>query len=1036
MNPTVLSPRSALLAFLAGLAVFLALARPLCAGTPSPISISPQTLPSLQVGTPFAVTFTATGGTAPYTWTLPFGALPAGLFLDAQTGTITGTPTLAGAKVIFVRVTDAAGITAQRGWNVSIAAAPYVPGAPTSYTVSVTNGTVNGAASTSFAPGATVTLAAAAPPAGQWFQQWNSNVPVANSFAPTTTLTMPAADVSATASYFTPAPVPQPVTDHPRLWINSGDLATLRARADLVGNPVYANLRTLLSTCIVNYQTQFFPNGQPNPVNPDLGDVQGYSGLLSEDHALVFAFFALIDPDPSARVLHAQRARDILMLAMNEAVKGHAAGQPFRDPMFAVYNRANAHAANWPLAVDWLQGVTDANGQPVAILSVADKKTIRDVFLIWANDCLNAYTCGGDHPSPIGVTNSTALLPGGNAHRVAANNYYAGHARLLTLMALALDPADDPAVDPATPAPILGNTLRSYITNATGAWLYQQFAMFGDPAAVRAAYHLPANASVGLASGGISPEGSLYGHAYAYTLGQLLALKTAGFADPALSGPQTALVTAPVWDRYLPGFAHTILPAPQVVPSHNYLGPIYRVASFGDTIRPWITPDFMQTFALKHLLDRKNGVADNLDALRWFAVNAVEGGAGALAQHVAQSWTWGVENSILYYLLLDPHQAPAADPRPAYATHFIDAGNGRLLARTDWSPASSIFTFRSSWETINHQNGDAGQFELYRKGEWLLKELSNYDNNGNGQSSLWHNSLALQNWCANGQPRLNSFEAAYWPNGSQWNNGVNAGDPVTAMSAGPGYAYAQTDMTKLYNRPDIWTAANSATDIQHASRAILWLSPDVIVVYDRASSLHNGFKRFNLTLTAAPSIDQTNHAATVTTPGHQRLFVQTLLPANATTSFVPIDHDPASPAGVTAIAELEPGIGRLVVEDASNPTDIRFLHVIQAADLTGDRLPTAAVATTAGNAFSGAIVGTDVVLFPVNYGETFAGTSYRVPLTARKHHVGGLTPGATYSVIAASTGTQADLVIQPSATGAFTADSAGLLVFDLAAALQ
>lgn len=1031
MNKTGLSPRSSVwLAFLASLAVFLALARPLFAGTPSPITISPTTLPALQVGAPFSVTLTAAGGTAPYKWTLPFGALPAGLSLDGNTGAITGTPTVAGNQVIFVRVTDAAGLATQRGWNVNIAAGASSTPPPSSYTVTVTNGTANGAASATFAPGATVTLAAAPAPTGQWFKQWSGNVAVANSYVSTTTFTMPAANVTVAASYFTPTPVPQPVADHPRLWINSSDVAALRARADIVSNPVYANLRTLLSTCILNYNTQYFPNGQPNPTNPDFGDVQGYSGLLSEDHAVVLAFFALIDPDANARLLHAQRARDILMLAMNEAVKGHAAGQPFRDPMFAVYNRANAHSANWPLAVDWLQGVTDANGQPVTILSAADKKTIRDVFLIWANDCLNAYTCGGDHPAPIGVMNSTALLPGGNAHRVAANNYYAGHARLLTLMSLALDPADDPAVDPNTPAPILGNTLRSYIANATGAWLYQQFAMFGDPAAVRAAYNLPASASVGLASGGLSPEGALYGHSYAYILSELLALKTAGFADTTLSGPQAALVTAPVWDRFLPGFAHTILPAAKVPPSASYLGPIYGVASYGDVLRPWITPDFMQVFALKNLLDRKNGITTNLDSTRWFALNAVEGGINALAQHVAQPWTWGVENSLLYFLLLDPSQAPAADPRPNFAPQFIDAGNGRLLARTDWSPAASVFTFRSSWETINHQNGDAGQFELYRKGEWLLKELSNYDNNGNGQSSIWHNSLALQNWCANGTPHLNSFEAAYWPNGSQWNNGQNAGDPVTAMSTGTGYAYAQTDMTKLYNRPDVWTAANSATDIQHASRSVLWLSPDVIVVYDRATSLHNGFKRFNLTLTAAPSIDQTNHAATVTTPGNQSLFVQTLLPANATTKFVPLD------SSVTAVAELEPGIGRLVVEDASNPTDVRFLHVIQAADKPADRLGTSAVTSTAGNAFSGAVVGTDVALFPVNYGATFAGTSYSAPLTTRKHYVAGLIPGARYSVLAASNGTNADLVIQPSATGQFTADTAGLLTFDLTAALQ
>ncbi len=103
--------------------------------------------------------------------------------------------------------------------------------------------------------------------------------------------------------------------------------------------------------------------------------------------------------------------------------------------------------------------------------------------------------------------NSTALLPGGNARRVAMNNYYEGHARLITMMPISFDPADDPPLDASKPEAILGNTLRSYMANATGAWLYQQYSMLGDPAAVRAAYPgLPADSDVGLGSGGISPE--------------------------------------------------------------------------------------------------------------------------------------------------------------------------------------------------------------------------------------------------------------------------------------------------------------------------------------------------------------------------------------------------------------------------------------------------------------------------------------------------------------------------------------------------
>lgn len=73
------------------------------------------------------------------------------------------------------------------------------------------------------------------------------------------------------------------------------------------------------------------------------------------------------------------------------------------------------------------------------------------------------------------------LLPNNLPYRMASNNYYLGQARLLTLMALSIDPSDDPPVNPAVEPSQIGNSLRSYILDANGAWLYQMWAMMGDP---------------------------------------------------------------------------------------------------------------------------------------------------------------------------------------------------------------------------------------------------------------------------------------------------------------------------------------------------------------------------------------------------------------------------------------------------------------------------------------------------------------------------------------------------------------------------
>ncbi len=53
-----------------------------------------NSLPNGHVGSAYDATLTATGGTAPYTWSLTSGTLPSGLALNATSGEITGTPTM------------------------------------------------------------------------------------------------------------------------------------------------------------------------------------------------------------------------------------------------------------------------------------------------------------------------------------------------------------------------------------------------------------------------------------------------------------------------------------------------------------------------------------------------------------------------------------------------------------------------------------------------------------------------------------------------------------------------------------------------------------------------------------------------------------------------------------------------------------------------------------------------------------------------------------------------------------------------------
>jgi hypothetical protein len=878
------------------------------------------------------------------------------------------------------------------------------------YNLTVVNGSGTGA----YTAGTVVTITANNPPSGDVFQDW-TGATVANPNNASTTLTMPAATTTVTANYQPAAQVPYPVASHPRLWITPTDLPKLQGWATS-SNKVWTYFNNLVGQCASEYTTSFFPNGVANPNYPDFGDTQGYTGLITEDVAVVLAFDSMIDPNPKNRITYAQYARNLLMYAMNQAALGVQAGAPFRDPAFATYNRASECGQEWPLIVDWIYNAKDANGH--AILSATDKATIRKVFLIWCGENLVASTTGGDSPPEVGVMNSLALINNGAApYRMASNNYYLAHNRFLTMMGLCIDPSDDPVLNSAKAPAALGNTLRSYILDGIGAWLYQIYAMMGDPATVAADYGLTnKGVGFGLASGGLPPEGMLYGESFGYLLEDLLALQTSGFNSTALSGPQIKLANAPVWDRFVTGFISSLTPTSSVPPSETYLGPVYQMSSYGDLLRLYITPNDMQPFALLALLEQEQGQSTHVNEARWFDTNVVP---NSLSYNVEQPWTWGVTQSILYYLLMDPTAAAPADPRPNYPLNFFDPAAGRVVAHSDWTTEGTSFAYRASWESINHQDGDAGSFELFRKGEWLTKEMSNYDNNLVGFTPYYLNSLDLKNWSASGTPNFGWNEVGIWKNGGQWMWASSAGDPSTVNSFGPGYSYVSSDLTNLYNFPDVWEPAEGAADITQATRSVVWLNNDYVVIYDRATSIHSGlFKTFNMSMATAPTIN--GNVATEIMPDGQQLFVHALLPENAvlTQRYAAGDLSPH--------AELDPMFYVFSDQDPTLPTDTRFLHVLQGADAGAAMVPATYASSSSGTAFDGAVFGTMAVFFPHNAGVTVASTTFTLPSSVTTLVVTGLKPGASYGLTTTTTATGLSVTLNPSGTG-YVADSAGVL---------
>lgn len=772
------------------------------------------------------------------------------------------------------------------------------------------------------------------------------------------------------------AAAPTPVTGHPRLWLTADDLPRYRSWAT-DENPLWRD--------------GFWPLVQRMTSDMDSGVVptqdtggRGYDSYPTESYAELFAFVSLVHPDESVRDDYAQRARTLLMYAIGEAAKGPAAGEPFRDPEFTIpaSDRLRWWGDAWPLAVDWLY----------PILTTEDKAAIRDVFARWSREMV---TEGFNHPEPVGLTNDPALLANPITFRWSANNYFGSHLRNVGMMALALDPADDP-----------DGELAGWLANVIGAHLYMNDALLRTDAA-----------------GGMAPEGFEYSpQALAYIVQFLLALHTAGRDDPAVWGQQVDLRSNPFWDEVIPGFLHSLSQESGVLPGVEEYGTVYQPAWYGDG-EVYLGPDMIGLLGALGRFDELTGDTERLDAIRWVETYTPPGGAEALANDrvMYANGLGSPVNAILYFMLMDPDASTPADPRPSLPLYHFAPGIGRLLARTSWSDDAAWFTWNLGWIAIDHQNADGNGFQFWRDGEWLTKIAVGYGGEYGDEdpSDDWYyNDSAHQNTLAiqNEEPYTlepTDYRTQLYLRGSQWEYGGDADPTILALRVAPGFVYALGDATANYD-----STYMESTDVQHASRSIVWLPPDVIVIYDRAETGDTGqFKRFWLNLTADGTVDGTR--ATITTATGQQLIVDTLLPTGAVPVVRPLDNPLDSRAAGDMVTH------QLMVEAPGDPASARFLDVLQGAD-AGAAVGTPTPVVSTDGTFTGAVVGTTAVLFPVDLGGTVETLAWQVPAPTTTHLVTGLEPGTGWAVDVQADGDALQVTL--SLGGSLTVDDAGVLL--------
>ena len=790
-------------------------------------------------------------------------------------------------------------------------------------------------------------------------------------------------------------------TTHPRLWLRAEDLPRLRSWATS-GNPLYG---TASGGALYQLALTARDRIESGAVPRDDNGGSTYTPYATETYAALMAFMSLVDLDAARNPRWIAAGKTALFAIIDAADQGIGPGK-FRSDSFASSDRGRWHGEAFPLAVDWLYPA----------LSASEKQRVRRVFLRWCAENRDGYpsvTYYNTHASavPTGPArrNHPALLDLQDAKRRAVrysmNNYLMAHARNIFMMANAIDPADDVA-DPVVSGDANGR-LGDFMHEAIGTYLYMtDYAYRND------------------GFGGISPEGMEYGESIGFYYGLMLAIHTSGMDDTTKYGDKVSLQNHPLLGNLLPGFFHS-LPTRKIATSY---GQVYQPSWFGDAEQLYLI-DPMRVMGPLSLYARYAGRSAELGAAKWLEYTAPPDNPGSLASRANNDDN--IVQSILYFLMFDPGQSAPSDPRAAFPTSHYAPSLGRLQARTSWNDNADvrIVNTKLSHNTVDHQHGDGNMFDFWRKGEWLTKEISAY---GAGAAmSEFKNTLTIQN---DPTARVGGYHAPYLARGSQFVLGAHDGDPrLLVRGSVDDYLLVTGDATNLYNYANDDTTARGVT---HASRSLLWLQPDVMVLFDRAGTDVDGrFKRFWLNLPsngAAPL--RSGPDVVASTPGGQRLHVTTLMPQGSAASAAivgPTLDEPdqfwkASLDPMSADKTSWTGAYRLRVEATGHPRSVNFLHVLQGLDAAAAPLATTLLRSDQGDAFSGATIGATAVMFVDDLATLTSRTSFVVPATTTRVLVTGLTVGAGYGVVISNDAGGKRITIQGNGNGA-TANALGVM---------
>jgi hypothetical protein len=837
-----------------------------------------------------------------------------------------------------------------------------------------------------------------------------------------------APSVSATST-ITITGSPTPATTHPRLLVTAAMLPGLQAKAT-AGNTLYQAMRNQAIGAYNSFSAA--PYNWSWSCNNGTGlPASGTSASWMQQQAQALAYMSMIDPkDPTYN--WGCYGRDVWTYVMSQVLNGS-------DVL--VSNEWSDSSQSFAFTTDWLL----AGGY----LSAADQIQARTFLSKLVQISMNSGVGTGAN---ISGYNSSAQFSSGSPWdttgiRAMGNNYTESKYLILVAAALTFNDTttDDPALSNSCGASryqvcpdYTAGSLHAYWTYFAGGMLYREWAHLEDPnvswAAYQAAYgNLPSQPTCedtdlqqhpcfGDGRGGESSEGSWYDYSFYRLRYAMNAMHTAGYDDPILYGPQISMENSSWWDmKYVSDLEFLTGMEPNNGGDLSGGQPAYSYLGTGDANSYYRGVSDMWTEAATLTADSYTGRSDRANALKWAVLNMAFGGPLGDQQNCRNycGFTNNINNdfgaSVLEDLFIalpagDPTASLPADPRPGLPLDLYNGSfNQHIMVRSSWTNPT-LFSYYAPNTRIDHEHQYTGRFDIYAGNEYITKGRVEFTDYNDAMSTTSQQGLlAIQNITGSSCTAASgcAFATAFASGGQIWHSYQGGPSPLLHAEL-PAYVAAIVDSTNQYNG-----SANQFgdyNDVTAASRSLVYLrGSNQVVFYDRATTGHAAFKDLYQTATGPITIAG-NVVSWPTRSGNQKAYFTSLLPANTTITDAGLPNATSYPQD----SDWEPYT--TVEVNAGTPTSTQFLSVMEWGSSSLTQSTTTLVASTSGQAFDGAVVGSSLVMFLRNWPATFTSVTYPAS-GATTMYVSDLTPSTSYSI--SGTGTAASA----------TTDTAGVLSF-------